>query len=212
MSMHASISEGSGVAICTSQEELNDELLVSAAQSGDRGAFVELCERHSRKVLRAIYRITQNREDAEDVLQDSLLRAFLNLKNFEGRSSFSSWLTRIAINSALMFLRKRRGFEISIDHACDGSKTWEQWDQAETPEAGFAQREKEALLRYAILRLPSTFREVMELLHAKECSTSEIAQTLGISVSAAKSRLSRARVAMRASLLRRHRHHELLAE
>lgn len=139
------------------------------------------------------------------MLQDSLLRAFLNLKNFEGRSTFSSWLTRIAINSALMFLRKRRGFEISVDHACDGSQTWEPWDQAETPEANFAQREKEALLRYAILRLPPTFREVIELRHTKECSTSEIAQTLGISVSATKSRLLRARVAMRASLLRRRR-------
>ena len=211
--MNASISEESGTAICGSLTELPDELLVSAAKAGDRGAFVELSERHSKKVLRTIYRITQNRADAEDVLQDALLRAFINLKNFEGRSSFSSWLSRIAINSALMFLRKRRRLEISIDNSSDDSQTrqsWEPWDMAESPEALFAQREKEALLRCAILRLPSTFREVMELQHAHDYSTSEIAQTLGISVSAAKSRLLRARVAIRASFRRRHRHHEFL--
>ena len=199
--------------ICGSRRELNDQLLVSAAQSGDRGAFVELCERHSKKLLQTIYRITQNWEDAEDVLQDALLRAFLNLNGFEGRSSFSSWLTRIAINSAFMFLRKRRRREVSIDHPGDDSETWaalELRDRTETPEAHAARREKETLLRCAILRLPSTFREVIELRHAQEYSTSEIAAALGISVSATKSRLSRARAAMRVSLLRRHRHHELL--
>jgi len=211
--MNASISEESDPAICSSLTELHDELLVSAAKAGDRGAFVELCERHSKKVLRMIYRITQNRADAEDVLQDSLLKAFIHLKNFEGRSSFASSLSRIAVNSALMFLRKRRGLEISIDHSSDDSQTWQSWessDTTESPEALFAQREKEALLRRAILRLPSTYREVMELQHANDYSTSEIARTLGISVSAVKSRLSCGRVAMRASLLRRHRHHDFL--
>ncbi len=211
--MNASISEESGAAISGSLTELRDELLVSAAKAGDCSAFVELCERHTKKLLPGIYRITQNREDAEDVLQESLLKAFLNLKTFEGRSSFASWLTRIAINSALMLLRKRRGVEISIDNAGDGSLpwlAWEPWDKTESPEALFAQREKEALLRRAILRLPATFREVMELRHAYDYSTTEIARILGISVSAVKSRLSRGRVAMRASLRRRHRHHEFL--
>ena len=210
--MNASISEESGAAICGSLTELHDERLVSAAKAGDCGAFVELCERHSKKVLRMIYRITQNWADAEDVLQDSLLKAFLHLKNFEGRSSFSSWLSRIAVNSALMSLRKRRGLEISIDHSSDSQtwQSWEPWDTTESPEALFEQREKKALLRRAILRLPSTYREVMELQHAHDYSTSEIARTLGISVSAVKSRLLRGRVAMRASLLRRHRHHDFL--
>src|ERR1700757_750551 len=98
----------------------DDDLLVSAARAGDRSAFVELYERHSRKVLPKIYRITKNHEDAEDAFQDAVMRAFVHIKNFEGRSHFTSWLTRIATNSALMVLRKRReGTEISIEQMCD---------------------------------------------------------------------------------------------
>src|ERR1700757_4578704 len=101
---------------------MDDELLVSAASAGDSSAFVELYERHSRKVLPRIYRITKNREDAEDAFQDAVLRAFAHMKGFEGRSNFTSWLTRIAINSALMVLRKRRGgAEISIEQMSDDS-------------------------------------------------------------------------------------------
>ena len=213
-SVNASVSDAS-IVMCGSQKESNDELLVAAAKAGDRAAFVELCNRHSKKLLLRLYRITRNRQDAEDVLQDSLMRAFLHLKSFEGRSSFSSWITRIAINSALMHLRKMRRRETSIGHISDEFETyptWEPRDQTQTPEAHFAQREREALLRGAILRLPSAFREVMELRHAREYSTSEIAQILGISVSAVKTRLSRARVVMRASLLKRHRHHKLFQQ
>ena len=200
--MNPPISEHSNAVISDNTREMSDQLLVSAAKSGDRSAFVELCGRHSKKILPTIYRITKNREDAEDVLQDSLLKAFVHLKSFEGRSSFSSWLTRIAINSALMALRKRRGLEIPIDHASDDCQIWHAWepcDQAETPESHLVRREREELLRSAILRLPSMFREVVELRHAQEYSTSEIAQELGISVGAAKSRLLRARMAVRAS-------------
>ena len=146
--MNASISEESGAAISGSLTELRDELLVSAAKAGDCSVFVELCNRHSKKLLPGIYRITQNREDAEDVLQESLLKAFLNLKNFEGRSSFASWLTRIGINSALMLLRKRRGIEISIDNAGDGSlpwQAWEPWDKTESPEALFRAARKRSI-------------------------------------------------------------------
>lgn len=181
---------------------MSDQLLVQAARSGDCRAFVELCERHSKKVLPRIYRITNNWEDAEDVLQESLLKAFLHLKNFEGRSSFSSWLTRIAINSALMLLRKKRGVEVSIDYVGDDDRSWRTWEpwehHSETPEKHYAQREREELLRNAILRLPPTFREAVELRHAKGYSIREIAQALGISAAAAKSRLLRARIEIRA--------------
>jgi RNA polymerase sigma-70 factor (ECF subfamily) len=84
--------------------EVADELLVSAAQCGDSQAFVELSKRHSRKLLFKAYRITQNWQDAEDVVQDSFMKAFTHLHTFQSRSSFSTWLTRIAINSALMLL------------------------------------------------------------------------------------------------------------
>ena len=182
----------------------DDDLLVSAARAGDHSAFVELYKRHSRKVLPRIYRITKNREDAEDALQDAALRAFAHMKGFEGRSNFTSWLTRIAINSALMVLRKRRGgAEISIEQMFDDSdnhRAWEPSDRSETPEACYARRECEELLRNAIQRLPCIFRDALELHHSREYSTSQIAEELGISVAAAKTRLMRARRTMRRRL------------
>jgi RNA polymerase sigma-70 factor, ECF subfamily len=86
----------------------SDQHLVVAARSGCRTAFSELCYLHSRRVYRTIFNITKNAQDAEDALQESFLRAFLALETFEGRASFYTWLTRIAINSALAMLRKRR--------------------------------------------------------------------------------------------------------
>src|SRR5271154_4050653 len=86
----------------------NDEFLVKAARSGEDWAFSELWLRHSKKIFNTMYRVTRNRQDAEDALQDAFLKAFLHLNNFDGRSSFSTWLTRIAINSALMILRRKR--------------------------------------------------------------------------------------------------------
>ena len=179
---------------------LNDDLLVSAARAGDRSAFVELYERHSRKVLPRIYRITKNREDAEDAFQDAVLRAFVHVKRFEGRSNFTSWLTRIATNSALMVLRKRRGAEVSIEQMCDdgeSSRAWEPRDHSGTPEAHYEGRESKELLQNAVERLPSIFREALELQHARDYSTSQVAEELGISLSAAKSRLMRARRTVR---------------
>ena len=203
-SVNASNPEQSGVVIATCLDAMNDEVLVSAARSGDSGAFVELYERHSRKVLPRIYRITKNREDAEDALQDAVLRAFVHVKSFEGRSTFASWLTRIATNSALMVLRKRRaGTEISIEQLSEPSEDhqpWEPQDYSESPEAYSARRQREELLRNAIQRLPSIFRDAVELQGAEECSTGLIAERLGISESAAKSRLLRARKALQRRL------------
>ncbi len=199
-SIQGSIPEQDNVIIGACLREMAEELLVSAARSGDHTAFMELCGRHSRQIRWRIHRITRNREDAEDAFQDTLLRAFLNLKSFEGRSSFSSWLTRIAINSALGILRKKRSSELPLLLASDNSENWVLWeipDQSETPEAYCERREKEELLKCAILRLPSIFREVVELRHEREYSALEIAELLGISVAAAKSRLSRARKAVR---------------
>ncbi len=183
----------------------DDDLLVSAAKAGDRNAFVELYERHSRKVLRRIYCITKNREDAEDAFQDAFLRAFAHMKDFEGRSNFTTWLTRIAITSALLVLRKRRGggAEISIEQIRDDSdnhRAWEPSDHSETPEACCARRESEELLRNAIQSLPSILREAVELRNVGEYTASQIAEELGISVAAAKTRLMRARLTVRRCL------------
>jgi RNA polymerase sigma-70 factor, ECF subfamily len=181
-----------------------DDLLIVAAQSGNGPAFVELSRRHSKRIQLQVYRILGNWEDAEDVLQDSLLKALKHLGQFRGACRFSTWLTRIAINSALMVMRKRRvRLETSYDRNADSTETVESCefpDLSPSPERLCADREAEELLRSAILQLPRCCRTVAELYHAKECSTNEIAQALGISVSAAKSRLSRARATLRASL------------
>ena len=123
------MSVGSNDVIEDGPMEMSDEVLVSTAKSGDANAFVELSKRHSNRLLQTTYRITKNRQDAEDALQDSLLKAFSHLKDFQERSSFSTWLTRIAINSALMILRKKRGcFEISIDGTDDPGGKYERWE------------------------------------------------------------------------------------
>jgi RNA polymerase sigma-70 factor, ECF subfamily len=185
--------------------EMSEEALVSMAKLGDSDAFVELGKLHSNRILRTIYRITRNWHDAEDALQDAMLKAFSHLKDFQEKSSFSTWLTRIAINSALMILRKKRGcYEIpfdGIDDSGDNHERWEAKSPAENPESQMARKEREELLRDAILRLPLLLREVVELRQARGYSTRETAQALGISVPAVKSRLSRARVTLRALLL-----------
>jgi RNA polymerase sigma-70 factor, ECF subfamily len=127
------------------------------------------------------------------------------MNDFHEKSSFSTWLTRIAINSALMILRKKRGWrEISFDGLDDSGDTYECWEvrcPAENPESRFARKEKEELLEDAILQLPQVLREVVELRHANEYSTREIAQAPGITVPAVKSRLSRARLKPPTALL-----------
>jgi RNA polymerase sigma-70 factor, ECF subfamily len=184
--------------------EMSEELLLSAAKSGDAVAFVELSKRHSNKILRRAYRIVKNWQDAEDVLQESLMRAFLHLKDFEERCSFSSWLTRIAINFALMSLRKKRGqIEISMEVINDDyaiGYRCEPKDPAESPESHCSRREREDLLEGAIRRLPPTLRQVVQMKLIGGRSGEEVAQTLGISVPAAKSRLARAKTALRVSL------------
>ena len=190
--------------IGSSQDKMSDALLVSAAKSGDAIAFVELGARHSEMILRKIYRIVKNWQDAEDVLQESFMKAFVHLNGFQERCSFSSWLTRIAINSALMLLRKKRGhFEISTDAMEDEFGVWNGWglrDGGESPESRYARREREELLNGAIRGLPPLLREVVQLCHGEDRSMEEIAEFLCISVPAVKSRLARARTALRSSL------------
>lgn len=199
--MTQTVSDETCFAMTESLGQLCDDVLVSAAKSGDDSAFAALCERHSKKIVGRTYRITRNWQDAEDALQDSLLKAYIHLKTFEGRCSFSSWLTAIAINSALMILRKKRVLEIPIDTIDDEEKTWralELQDHAENSESRYARREREEMLSRAVLRLPPIFRDVVQLRTVQECSTNEIAETLGISVAATKSRLARAKASLRA--------------
>ena len=185
--------------------EMGEAELVSLAKLGNSDAFVELSQLHANRLLLTIYRITRNWHDAEDALQDATLRAFSHLKDFQGKSGFSSWLTRIAINSALMMLRKKRvRYEIPFEGIDDSGGTHECWEAkspAESPESRLARKEREELLEHAILRLPQALREAVELQQATGYSAREIAEALGISVPAVKSRLSRARMTLRTALL-----------
>jgi RNA polymerase sigma-70 factor (ECF subfamily) len=203
--MSAFIAPANNSVIRSSLREMSDARLVWAAKSGDAVAFVELSTRHSEMILRRTYRIVKNWQDAEDVLQDSFMKAFIHLKDFEERSSFSSWLTRIAINSALMLLRKKR-FHIEIstgsnDDDCEIRDRWELRDRAESPESRCARREREELLKGAIQGLPPILRDIVQLSHGEDRSMEEISQLLRISVPAAKSRLARARSALRIALV-----------
>ena len=181
---------------------MSDEMLVAAAQAGQDGAFAELCRRSSKRVFTTIYRMTKNREDAEDVLQDSIMRAFRHLKTFDGRSSFATWFTRIGINSALMILRKRRlHFEISMDARVEG-EAWQAWQIADyslDPEQGCAGRERALHLRRAVRDLPHSLRSVVER-ELQGQSMEQIASGMAISKPAAKSRLSRAKARLRKSM------------
>ena len=193
-----------GVIGVVSANGLNENKVVAAAKRGQTAAFDELWQSHTKRILRTTYRITRNREDAEDALQDSFLRAFLHIKDFDGRSSFSTWLTRIAINSALMILRKKRSaLELSIEDPGnhDGNPGFPDVpDRAPDPEAHCAQREREGILRGAIRALRPTIRQAIELHKLQEHSLEETAKMMGLSVGAAKTRLHHGKAALRKSL------------
>ena len=194
---------------CRSKREVNvrhtiatDEALVAAVRAGDHGAFAVLWERHSRIALHMAFRITGNRDDAEDVMQDAWMKAYVHLKSFDGRSKFSTWVTRIAINSALMALRRRRSHpETSVDTAeGEGGQHWEIPDRGKDVEDLYAKDERAERLRRAICRLKPALRKVVEIHQKKDGSVKEIADIAGISVAATKSRLLRARVILRRAL------------
>lgn len=174
-----------------------DLALVAAAQSGSAAAFAELREVYSPRVYRTIFAITKNHEDAEDASQDAFLRAFLALKNFEGRANFYSWLTRIAINSALMLLRKRRSRpELSFANGSEHNEELQAFefpDASPTPEQICEQRQRQIRLMRAIRKLEPRLRAVVEIQMRHDCSVRDIAEMLQISEAAVKSRLYRAR-------------------
>ncbi len=176
-----------------------EQVLLAAAKQGQTEAFGALCEPLARKLVQSAQRITRNREDAEDALQDAFMSAFIHIKNFDGRSSFSTWLTRIAINSALMTLRKKRSSrEIPIGCGELGANGvgWDVPDPSANPEKLYAQREKQRILREAICELRPTIRQAVEI-QLRELSMEETAGMIGVSVAAAKGRLFHGRRALR---------------
>lgn len=176
---------------------IRDRQLVSEAQAGSSDSFDQLQSLYRRRLYNTIIAITKNREDAEDALQDTFLRAYLGLRRFEGRSSFYSWLTRIAINSALMILHRRHvRAEVFVDsHGDDrdGNPPFEVRDAALNPEQMCAQQQRWSNVMHAIKRLEPKLQAPIQVLMTHECSMNEIAQTLNITVAAVKARLHRAR-------------------
>lgn len=180
--------------------------LVERAKAGDMEAFAELVRRYERRIYRMARQITQNDEDAEDVLQESFLKAFEHLDSFQGQSKFYTWVTRIAVNESLMKLRKRKSDRtVSLD---ENIETDEEpivreiavWD--DTPESKYSQEELRQILDRAIDSLKPIFRTVFILRDVEELSTEETAEVLGLSVAAVKSRLLRARLQLRERLTR----------
>jgi len=182
-----------------------DDTLVLLAKNGDGYAYAELCRRHSKRVFMTVRRLTKTHEDAEDVLQESLMKALIHLRGFDGRSTFSTWLTRIAINSALMMMRKKRTRpEQSIDWEEDpGSNRYLQIaDDGPNSEDQLHIRERERRLRGAVGKLPAKLRIPLELQLSEDVPVSELAALLGLSVAATKSRLLRARIHLRRSSIK----------
>lgn len=187
------------------EEPISEELmLVNAAKGGDIGAFEQLVRKYDRNVFRIANHITQNREDAEDVVQDAFLKAFQNLGQFQGQSKFYTWLVRIAVNEALMRLRRRRPERmVSLDEDINtGEDTIprEVADWAPNPEQLYNQSELRDILQKTIQGLPPGFRTVFVLRDVEGLSTEETADALNLSIPAVKSRLLRARLQLRERL------------
>jgi RNA polymerase sigma-70 factor (ECF subfamily) len=179
-----------------------DEVLVAAAKLGDHPAFAELWTRHSHTAFKMACRIMRNRDDAEDVIQDAWMKAYVHLNTFDGRAKFSTWLTRITINSALMTLRRKRAHPETSMEIEDG-ETWrhgEITDQTKDVEELYARHERAERLRRAICRLQPTLRNVVEIHQLSDRSVKEVAELAGLSVAATKSRLLRARIVLRRAL------------
>src|ERR1700759_4556320 len=186
----------------TGTEEVHpDVALVERARSGDVQAFETLVKQYDRQVFRIAQHITQNREDAEDVVQDAFLKAYEKLDQFQGNSKFYTWLVRIAVNEALMRLRKRRtGKMVSIDEDVQTEEGSVPRDLAEgrpNPEQEDGESELADIFGKTINGLPPGFRVVFVLRDVEGLSTEERANALGLSVPAVKSRLLRARLQLR---------------
>jgi len=190
----------------SSQAGFDESALVTQARDGDTRAFAELVKRYEAKIFRLAQHITQNREDAEDVLQETFLKAYEHLDQFQGNSKFYTWIVRIAVNQALMKLRRRKTDKsVSLDESIDtGEDTVTRevaaWD--EDPEQRFSREELGEILDSSIQSLAPTYRSVFLLRDVDDLSTEETAEALGISVPAVKSRLLRARLQLREKLTR----------
>jgi RNA polymerase sigma-70 factor, ECF subfamily len=184
----------------------DETALVAQSREGDQRAFAELVRRYEAKIFRLAQHVTQNREDAEDVLQETFLKAYEHLDQFQGNSKFYTWIVRIAVNQALMKLRRRKTDKsVSLDETIDTGEdnivreiaAW-----GEDPEQLFSREELGEILNTAIQSLEPPYRSVFVLRDIEDLSTEETADALGLSIPAVKSRLLRARLQLREKLTR----------
>jgi RNA polymerase sigma-70 factor (ECF subfamily) len=182
------------------------ETLVAAAKRGDEKAFETLVRRHRPRILALAQRYTRVREDAEDVVQQALQKAFIYLNSFEGKSSFSTWITRIAINEALMWLRRARVLrEVSVDNlSCEDETVpaLEIPDRSPDPEAKYLERERLQILFSAMGELRPGMRTAIELRELGELSNLETACRMDLSLSTVKARVFQGRKKLRETLRR----------
>lgn len=184
----------------------DEATLVARAKAGDPDAFTDLVNHYDRRVFRMAKQITQNDEDAEDVLQETFMKAYSHLDDFQGNSKFYTWLVRIAVNEALMKLRKRRSDKtVPLDDPIDTgedvvAREIAVWD--ENPEDTYSREELGKILDEAVQSLKPAYRTVFVLRDIEEMSIEETAEALNLSISAVKSRLLRARLQLREKLTR----------
>ena len=183
-------------AVASSCDAAADEELVAAAKKGDELGFESLAKRHQRRIFALAFRYTRVREDAEDIVQETLQKALVHLQKFEGKSPLSTWLTRIGINQALMFLRSRRGqHEVPIDDSFSHEATpaLELADASSDPEASYLQTEKTQILSAAMRKLRPGMRKAVELRELGELSNRDTAARMGVSIGTVKARVFHAR-------------------
>ena len=175
------------------EETPAEEILVAAAKGGMNQAFGVLVERHYRRIFGLVLRYVRIREDAEDIVQQAFQRAYIGLHRFEGKSSFSTWLTSIAINEALMLLRRNRARrEVAIDDSSgteESPRCFSIRDSAVGPEASYLKEEAAEILSGALSRLTPGVRKAIELRELRELSTRETARRMGLSIAAVKARV-----------------------
>jgi len=199
-------SERTGFPSCTDKDltNSNEKQLLTEAKGGSHAAFEKLVEPYRTRIFRMAQRIAHSHEDAEDVIQRSFQKAFVHLRNFKGNSSFSTWLTRIALNEALMLRRSNQRFRhISIEDLSatdDVARAMAIADSRPNPESSYFQRERRRLLLSAISELKPRVRTVLQIRDLDERSVQDTARILGVSASAVKSRVFRGRRELREKL------------
>jgi RNA polymerase sigma factor (sigma-70 family) len=189
------------------QDPSSEQALIAAAQAGISDAMDELLVRHRRCVYRAARRFTQTHEETEDLVQDAMLRAFVNVGKFRHESHFATWLIAIVNNAGLSMKRKGKGvYWLSLDSRKDESNSLSGWDVPDgrlNPEQEIVQQELLAILQKVLLRQSRMHQTILEQCVFNEARIGEVASSLGLTIGSAKSSLYRARRRVFDSFLKR---------